>query len=163
MSLDRPDTIEEWAHVQEIERDICYFYYQMSEYSTIMGDLYWGRVYNRPYWEYLNLEFCGHHDPQFLRDGCLVLVIAMAFEWLDDAGEYIKDKLPQCISAVSRLYPEDEKTIRLVEIAKHVLNAAASDEQYSKEMVEMSSWIHKNYVREYFRSIAKSFESEFYK
>lgn len=163
MSLDRPDTIEDWAEVQKIERDICYLYHQLSEYRTIMGDLYWGLVYDRPYWEYVNLEFHGHSDPQFMRDGCLVMIIAMALELLDGAGGYIKDKLPQCISAVSRLCPEDEKTIRLVEIARHVLDAAANEKHYSKEMVEMSSWVHKNYVREYFHTIAKGFESGYFK
>ena len=34
--------IDRWVELQQVERDICLLYHQLSDYSYIMGDLYYG-------------------------------------------------------------------------------------------------------------------------
>lgn len=44
----------DWVLKQEIERDICLLYNQLSNYAYIMSDLFYGSVFALPYWEYLD-------------------------------------------------------------------------------------------------------------
>jgi hypothetical protein len=48
--------IDRWVELQQVERDICLLYHQLSDYSYIMGDLYYGSVYALRYWDFLDVE-----------------------------------------------------------------------------------------------------------
>src|SRR5712691_1560834 len=84
-----PGASVDWVLKQQVERDICLLYHQLADYSYIMGDLYYGPVFGLPYWEYLDFPDLDGADREFLRDGCLVMILAMAWDQIDGSGVYI--------------------------------------------------------------------------
>ena len=153
----------DWELIQAVERDICLFYHQLSEYNYIMGDLYWGSVYHLPYWEYLELRAEELSRERFIRDGCLVLIFAMAYETIDGAGDYLTGKLDKCMAAIDRLDAEDEMTKSLIQAVSDALTfvAGAADLNDAERSTRIhalwqsSLWVHREYVREYFVSMAQ--------
>ena len=75
-------TETDWCRIQIVERDICLLYHQLASYSWIMEDLYYGSVYALPYWRYLNISALETKRQAFIRNGCLVMLYAMASEEL---------------------------------------------------------------------------------
>ena len=152
----------DWVKVQEIERDICLLYHQLSDYSYIMGDLYWGSVYQLPYWEYLDLQWLDDEKRIFIRDGCLVMILTMLWEMLDDAGSFIEPNLKVCQEAVSQLKMEDSKSTTLLKAVKMALDCAVSNTSIPKELSELSIWVHREYVMGYFQKMAEEFDENLY-
>lgn len=152
----------DWVLVQQIERDICLLYHQLADYSFIMGDLYYGNVYKLPYWEYFDLPGLDESQRNVIRDGCLVMILAMCWDQIDGSGAYIKQHLSACAASVSALSTEDEDTTKLlgtVDMAIRLVEQGASD---SPELFALSSWVHKTYVRGYFRKTAEEFDTNPY-
>ncbi|QDV90129.1 hypothetical protein RAS2_12070 [Phycisphaerae bacterium RAS2] len=122
-----------------------------------MGDLYWGSVYQLPYWEFIDAFELDEEQRRFLTHGCLVMLITMAFETLDGAGDYILDKLDSCRDAAARVKSNDEETRFLVETLQMALSAItneASRQELEEELERRSRLIHTNHVRAYFLSQA---------
>lgn len=79
--------------VQHIEKDICFLYHQLSSYSYIMGDLDYNEHYRLPYWDFINIKSpMNDYEKAFIQEGCLVLILTMAWEQIEGAGCYINDK-----------------------------------------------------------------------
>ena len=152
----------DWVLKQQIERDICLLYHQLAEYSHIMGDLYYGSVFALPYWEYLDFPGLDTADRDFLREGCLVMLLAMASEQIDGSGAYINSHIPACREAVTRIACDDEDTEKLARTVRLALDVAEQGGPETRELVELSGWVHKRYVRGYFRRIAQAFDSNPY-
>ena len=152
--------------VKQMERDICYFFHEQSSYSCLMPDLAWGETYVLPPWEFINLDakhyFLDDESVTFLRNGCLAMIITMAYGCIDGCDSYIHNRLAQCIAGVERLCPDDEDSIKLVEIAMEMLRAIAKGQYGSTKFDDHALWVHKNYVRKYFCARAKNFECEYY-
>ncbi len=145
--------LDEWIKVQSVERDICLLYHQLNEYQSLMGDLYWGSVYKLPYWEFIDAFELEGEQRRFMTHGCLVLLITMAFETLDGAGNYIMDKLDSCKAALTRIDSEDSETRFLAETLQMALSAIASKAsgvELESELERRSKLIHTNHVRAYF-------------
>ncbi len=78
----------DWVQIQVVERDICLLYHQLADYSYIMADLDYGAVFALPYWDYLDVAGVPGSQRDFLRDGCLVMIFAMASVVLDGSSAY---------------------------------------------------------------------------
>jgi hypothetical protein len=165
----------DWVLKEQVERDICLLYHQLADYSYIMGDLSYGSVFGLPYWEYLDFPGLDTGDREFLRDGCLVMILAMACEKIDLMGWYINPHIAACREAVARVACEDEDTTKLVravrlalDMAEQVPPTVAEPRKFGPqtpemwELSELSDWVHRRYVRGYFRSVAQEFESHPY-
>ena len=84
-----------WDEVWLIERDICYLYYELSEFPTVDADRAFTLLYRLPYWEYLTGDL-PETKRVFLQQGCLVMIFTMALDLLEGSGSYLKDKLDLC-------------------------------------------------------------------
>jgi hypothetical protein len=94
---------------------------------------------------------------KFIRDGCLVMILAMCWDVIDGSGVYLTKYLNECGLAVSLVKPDDERTVKLLETVTMALMAVAGGGRESDELLELSSWVHKTYVRGYFSAIAQEF------
>jgi len=144
----------DWEDIQRVERDICLLYHQLSEYTYVMGDLYWGSVYSLPYWNYLRLDLEAPRAT-FIRDGCLIMILAMAFDTLDGSGDYIRDKLALCTAKVDESCTADPNEKRLVEAVKLALRAVSDGRGSDVDLERESSWVHGHFVRGYFEERAR--------
>jgi|WetSurMetagenome_2_1015567.scaffolds.fasta_scaffold13903_3 hypothetical protein len=147
----------DWVLVQEIDRDICLLYHQLAAYAFIMGDLYYGNVYALPYWQYLDMENLEDAQRKFIRDGCLVMILAMCWDVIDGSGTYLTQYTHECLAAVGQVAPDDESTARLVQTVMMALTAAARPRREPEELRELSNWVHETYVRGYFWSQSEEF------
>lgn len=144
----------------KIEKDVCLLYHQLAEYNYIMGDLMYGSVFDLPYWNFLNLNMS-----DFARDGCLVMILAMAWEYIDGAGSYIRPYLSLCQTALSQVPLSDDNITKLVKTVKLSLSLAEQVEQKPEirpetdELIELSSWVHQEYVKGYFYRQVDDFDN----
>jgi hypothetical protein len=158
----------DWVSIQQVEKDICLLYHQLSDYSYIMGDLYYGNVYALPYWEFLDLQELREVQEEgyeFVRDGCLVMILAMAWEIIDGTGGYLSRWRDDCERSVSRLtadHTDTEKLIRTVSLALDLSSRGKLPPREIKELSELSDWVHRRYVRGYFKQKAHEFETNPY-
>jgi hypothetical protein len=160
--LHRDGGATDWVLKQEVERDICLLYHQLADYAYIMGDLYYGSVFGLPYWEYLDFPGLDEADRNFLRDGCLVMILAMAWDQIDGSGAYLGPHIPACRAAIERLICEDEDGEKLARTVRLALDVAEQGGTETPELLELSSWAHHRYVRGYFRQIAQDFDTNPY-
>lgn len=145
-----PETVADWAEVQELERDVLLLYHQLSEYSNIMGDLYYGDVFALPYWEYLNPTGLDPERGEFIQQGCLVMLLAMAWDRIDGSGDYLdkhREAIHERLRACLPLSAQSERVLA------HVRAAVAAPESPAPEprgLREESGWVHQAVVRGYF-------------
>ncbi|HUY92585.1 MAG TPA: hypothetical protein VMV10_27850 [Pirellulales bacterium] len=151
-----------WVLVQNIERDVCYLYHELAQYSFIMGDLAYGRVFALPYWEFLDLPGLTQDDREFLRDGCLVMILAMAWDLIDGSGAHLQTHVSPCRDAIERLICEDEDSQQLVRTVQLALNAAENGGSANPDLERLSNWVHKRYVRGYFRRMSRQFDEHYF-
>ena len=151
-----PDS-DRWVELERVERDICLLYHQLSGYRYIMADLRYGSVFGLPYWDYLNVEEVVGPDRQsFIRQGCLMMILAMAWDTLEDSGNYIQAHLPEISAALDKCMPWDRPTRKLlhsVKLAIKILSEGGDRE----ELMDLSCWAHGEFVGGYFREMAKDF------
>jgi len=159
--LHSPESAVDWVAIQQVERDICLLYRQLAEYSYIMGDLYYGSVYALPYWRYLDVRDADEDDRAFLRDGCLVMILAMAWDMIDGSGAYLAPHIKEVRQALRRLEPDDEQTAKRISAVTRALNDAENGSE-SEEVISLSSWVHEEYVKGYFRGVTHQFDSNPY-
>jgi hypothetical protein len=152
----------DWVVKQHLDRDICLLYHLLANYSYIMGDLYYGSVFGLAYWEYLDFPGLDEADHDFVRDGCLVMILAMAWDKIDGSGAYINPHILVCREAVAHLILADEKTKKLARTVQLALDVARGNGPETPELTEMSRWVHQEYVCGYFRRIAQEFDSNPY-
>ena len=147
--MNAPEKILGYHEIAQVTRDICFLYHELSEYSGIIGDLDYS-FYNLPYWEYLEYGNSDSYDAEFIRDGCLVMLLAMAWEQIDGAGSYINDKIDTCLKFISYIEPDSESTVKLIDIVKMALRAEETSCKVA-ELEEQCQWVYLHYVRGYFR------------
>ncbi len=152
----------DWVLKQRIESDICLLYHQLANYSSIMGDLYYGDVFALPYWEFLNIEGIEDEERIFVRNGCLVMILAMCSECIDGSGSYIYSHIENCQKYLSYLSPEDEKSHRLIMAVKSALQLAQNEQEETPELTDAMLWVHREYVRGYFRKTVYAFDDNPY-
>ena len=161
----------DWCTIQMFERDICLLYHQLADYSYIMGDLYYGDVFSLPYWEYLNLKALEDDRQRFIRNGCLIILYAMASEVLDGSGAYLtmdRDRYQAAKSALKDLPSFDPDTNLLIDAVKNSFKlidekrGSWEETPEVQEVIAASSWIHEKFIRQYFIERSNEFESNPY-
>ncbi len=149
----------DWYTIQVVERDICLLYHQLADYSYIMGDLYYGDVFALPYWEYLNIPNLETERQAFIRNGCLVMLYAMASEVLDGSGTYLtmeRKRYHAARAAVEALPNFDDESNRLIAAVKGSFKlidekrGTWDDIPEVQDVISESTWIHECFVRQYF-------------
>lgn len=156
MPTQEPDTTD-WTLLEKVKRDICFLYHELAEYSGIMGDLSYAHIYTLPYWDFVDLQIPRLHetDRRFIRDGCLIMILAMAWDVIDGSGSYLQDKYAVCRAAIERVKAEDERTAVLLQTATLALDAAEQGRRRDSVLVELAIWANREYVQGYFRSALK--------
>ena len=129
-----PASTEDWAEVQEIERDIIYLYHEVAPYNHIMSDLYWGSVFKLPYWEYVDPSGLDYDQMRFIGDGCLVMLLTMAWQRIETAGWYIDPHIPLCRSAISQIVCIDTETRKLIRTVDLALTLAEGTMRAEEEI-----------------------------
>ncbi len=151
-----------WILIQQIERDICYLYHQLSSYSNIMGDLYFDDIYDLPYWEFVNVSERelrkSEEDTNFFREGCLMLILTMAWERIAGAGTYINNKIDIILHYLKQFEPANKSQIKLLETCVSVVKYAQKADGNLEMITEKSNWAHKEFVRGYYRRIVHRFD-----
>jgi hypothetical protein len=163
-----PDHLDADARklTRQVERDICFLYHRQAEYSYVMGDLPFDGLSTLRYWEHVASPDVGDAveriDRSFLRDGCLVMILAMAQKDLEDGEACIGPHVVECRAALARLAVEvgDECTAKLVRTVRMALDLAERGDGNLRELRELTAWVHEHYVRGYFRRMVKSFTGE---
>lgn len=143
----------DWELQQQLKRDICLMYHEQSEYPSIDGDLAYHLLYTLPYWDLLDLKV-HPEDREFFRDGCLVIIYAMAWDLIQGSGTYLSPWIDQCRSAVSQLQIDDESGRKLKGAVLEALDAGRADEKRKEELLKTAVWVNYTFVRGYFQKMA---------
>ncbi len=149
----------DWVAVRKVERDICLLYHQHSKYRYIMGDLYYGSVDELHYWDYLDLDGVDQLEREFVRDGCLVMMLAMCWDQIDGSGYYIGQHIPACRAALLGLIPYDADAEKLMRTVGLALDLVENGAPVTEELGDLSGWVHEKFVKGYFREIAREFHA----
>jgi hypothetical protein len=147
----------DWDTLTQVKRDICYLLHEQAEMPGIDGDLDY-RFYRLPYWEYLGAEFDYAADRTFVVNGCLLMVLTMAWDLVDRSGNYLRPLLEECVGRVSALDAGDPDTTRLKETVLLALETAREGSAASAELEAASLWANRRFVLGYFRSTAAALE-----
>lgn len=159
-ATEEPQSTEDFADVQRIEKDILLLYHQLADYNYIMGDLYWGDVYSLPYWEYLEPVFLEDHQAMFIKNGCLVMILAMAWEKIDGAGSYIDSYIEPIEKAIETFVALDEEQWRLLNAVRLAISEVKGKTliDASNKLQDETHWVAHEIVGGYFIANARQFE-----
>jgi hypothetical protein len=150
-----PADSDDWCEVQELERDILLLYHQLAEDSYVMGDLYYGNVFALPYWNYLDPSGLEHDRAVFVQQGCLVMLLAMAWDQIDGSGAYLEKFRPEVLAGLAACTPLDDDARRLHACVDLAVRAASSPpSKPSQELIDESAWVHQSVVGAYFKKMA---------
>jgi hypothetical protein len=138
-------------------RDICFLYHEQGQYQSIMGDLPYAEILNLKYWEYLSANWDTLDDNfRFIREGCAVMILAMAWEAIDGAGSYIYDYLDRVESCLQDAYIDDKDTETLMAVVGDAVRHVREKRCESPELIEKSQWVYDRYVQRYFNALSSS-------
>ncbi|MEM7224857.1 MAG: hypothetical protein AAF495_17895 [Pseudomonadota bacterium] len=151
--------LSRWIELQKVERDILLLYHQLSDYRSINGSLYFGEVYNLPYWAYLNVENVDESRRLFIAQGCLIMLLAMSWQMLDGAGGHLWPFRDDAKSAVDACSTTNERTLKLLATVKLALQLVAERRDPTPELVEQSEWAYREVVNAYFEEAAHDFDA----
>ena len=155
-----PATVDDWAEVQELERDITLLYHQLAPYGGVMGDLDYGSVFSLPYWDYVLPTGLKDADRfAFVQRGCLMMILAMAWDMICGSGCYLERHMDRCERAVATIKPQDPTTEKLVSVVRSALVAAKLERQ-SEELDAEVGWAYRIVVRQYFKERAGSNDAQ---
>ena len=160
--LHNPESAEDWVSIQRVEADICLFYHQQSNYSYIMGDLYYGDVYALPYWEFLQTKNLPNDRADFIQSGCLMIILAMCWELIYGSGTYLAAHIDEAGARTRGLEPASDQVARLQSHALRALESASGSDEVGQDFAEESAWAHTEFVMGYFRSICADFDNNPY-
>lgn len=159
------DKADRITTILKLERDICYLYYQIAEWfddsfpaafpDEIMDFV---NIYSLPYWEYLDIEAegLGLRRRDFIREGCLVILMRLAYASLEPLGYPLRAKLPACRTAINAMDLRRDRVRQLAFSVLKVIDAAERGEKViSEEMQEDSLQVADDFIWPYFRSRAR--------
>lgn len=123
--------------MQQIERDICLFYHRQADYRAIMGDLDYGSVYALAYWTDLDLEGLPEERRRFIRQGCLMMVLAMAWDRIDGSGGFLNDlRIEDIERALSTCPVDDDADVKLLETVQLAIATAKAGGHESADLTD---------------------------
>jgi hypothetical protein len=148
----------DWVKIQEIEKDICLLYHQLSSGSQSMGDLYFGDVFKLSYWNFLDIKHLDGGRRKFIRRGSLMFIYAMVLEEAGGSGAYLSfegGRMSACRKRIEECEPEDDDEKLLLDSIKSGLAIIEADTIGDASVYGNSAEIHDRFVRGYFIDIAK--------
>ena len=156
-----PETIEDWDEVQELERDILLLYHQLAKYGFVMGDLSYGTVFSLPYWDFLNPTGLANDEDRasFVQCGCLVMLLAMAWERIDGSDGYLDRHRDSVLEKLATCTPFGQHGERLLNLVKDMVAAALQGNEDNERCRIESDWAYKTIVRGYFQAQAQRHSS----
>jgi hypothetical protein len=119
-----------------------------------MGDLSYGDVFSLPYWDFLNPKGLAQHEDRatFVQQGCLVMLLAMAWEQLDGSGAYLEKLRDSILGRLATCKPLGQHGERLLAHVKDMVAAALQGTAENETLRRESDWVHKTIVCGYFRA-----------
>lgn len=147
-----------WEVIWQVDRDICFLYHLLAEFPGIDGDQAYGHLFILPYWEFLDLDL-EEDESRFVREGCLVMILAMAWDLLDGSGTYLQPHLEACLAAVRAVDEADVRTARLVRTVLRALDSAQRGERATEDLRREAVWVNRTFVLGYFQKLAASLDA----
>jgi hypothetical protein len=155
----------DWVKLQEIEKDICLLYHQLASYSFIMDDLYFGSVFNLPYWNFLDIQELEDEKRRFIREGSLVFIYAIILGEAGGSSTFLsceKERCKQCKEKIDSCVSENSDERLILESIKHCFELIEKNEIGDTSIFSNSTEIHKRFVRRYFDTISNEFKKNEY-
>ena len=149
----------DWVLYQRLCRDVCFLYHELAARSYVTGDLDYANIYSLPYWDHLLEIDTGGRDDEFLKNGLLMILLAMIWDELDESGVWISNFLPAVKDALAFHVAESSDSVRLFAIVQRGLELIERKSPADASMREESHWAHETFVRGYFRRWAQKFDS----
>lgn len=144
----------DWLAITKVKRDICFFYHEQLETPGIDGDLAFSELYNISYWKFLNL-YSDTLEREFIQHGCLLLILAMAWDIISGSGWYLRDHLDEVQRAVADLITDNPLTTELASVVLRTLARAGGHPDSTDELLQLSAWAKKTFILSYFSDSAK--------
>ena len=155
----------DWVTIQEIEKDICLLYHQLSDYAFIMDDLYFGTVFVLPYWNFLDIKELDDRERKFIREGSLVIIYAMICAEAGGSSLYLsskKEMYKQCKDKIESCVPENADQKLILKSIKYCFELIDKNKIGDTSIFSNSTEIHKRFVRRYFNTISNNFKKNKY-
>lgn len=137
-----------------------FLYDQLIDYPTIMGDLNWSLL-TKPYWAHLNRDQQQGQEDRFLKAGCFIAILTMAWDVLDGSAlNWDKERGQKIEAELVRYEPDDSEMTRLKLITSRAVHAAARVDLMPEDPDLLTSlrsegiWAHRTFVRDYFATRA---------
>lgn len=132
-------------------RDVCYMYHELVGYRHMTGDLAYSTDFSTAYWDLINRT-----DDSFVREGILVLFMAMLVDFFDESGDYILEHTEAISRALKNFVPESTEMLRLLEAVEYGLLLVATQQPRDDRYQSECSWVYEECVRGYFANNASA-------
>jgi len=140
--------MDENDYIVTLNKDICYFYHIQSEYKKFMPDLDFTAEFSLPYWSILkNIS----QDENFLKIGCILIILLMALDKIDGSGDSLSKKYPECKDAIESVIPYSENEKKLKDMTYGILESAKNSTSLSIIENEFLVWAYKEFIEGYFK------------
>lgn len=164
----------DYLEIDNILRDISFVRQQSTNYSYLYaGPFRFDQMLTLPYWDFLFLK--GHineKELQNIQDGCLLIIALLFVEVFDDEGLvyiYSKNLIDKLDNALNLFQPTTDRQKIAVEkikfLRQHINNDKVFQLQPDSDRKEIENtidenckWLYKEFIENYFRETAKSFE-----
>jgi len=153
-----------YIETEELIRDICYFYHEQACWGTgaLYADLSFGRIYKLPYWSYIwfDSDSLSADEIQFVRDGCLMLVLTMCLDTIEGSGTYIVlyELVETCRREINSGVTHDVDSLKLIEGTNLALDIVEGEVGKDNEIGILSTWAKQTIVGRYFKTMSQFFQ-----
>jgi hypothetical protein len=151
----------DWVKVQEIEKDICLLYHQLSSRSQEIGDLYFGDVFKLPYWNFLDIKCLDASRRKFIREGSLMFIFAMVLEEAGGFGAYLSfegGRLSACKNKIEECEPENDDERLLIGSIKSGFAIIENNKIGDVSLHDDPAEIYEKFVKKYFSEMSENFK-----
>ena len=156
------DSADHYLLARHLNRDICMLYHELAEYSSTLGDLDYSSLYTLPYWNFVANTGLEWQLDAFIREGSLVMLLAMAWDCIDGSGSYLVSHFSDAKSAVACISTTDDQTTQLLSVVGSALAIVSSGQPETDALRADSDWVHDTYVKRYFIETARDFGKSYF-
>lgn len=146
------------------KRDVCFFYEEQKQWTTISGQLSFGYTFNLPYWDYLDLRGeINQADKDLVRRGSLLLLLSECLEFFEDLGTYylIDNEKLLSVKKSARIYSSTDKTENEIKdlVLKLTEKIETKDNKWEKCWDEILNRLFVTDIYGHFRNNLKGFDN----